>query len=1287
MSNPEASRKRGRPAIYASKEAKAQAAVQRKRAKRELERFEQRAAASNQFCGTYQNAASSSIIPTIIDGNVDTTNVQPSVEETPEEFAEQPAVFIDDTFEFDAFAQYLPPPSPDLPPDLPTLENDEHLDIEPIGNANGVDDDTIVVAPQPPLDRSANDDVDDLVKVERLADQLLDQLAGFRGCCAECHEQAEAEHRDQFQQHTSLSEYLESTADLCPDVLGTERIASREDDLTHRMTADERRQLYCGRESDHEAPHICLRPDEPQNDHARVSFDIDSVTAFPTNIAIAKQGIRWHPTQMPVSDLQSSLHLRPQAVHFVDNAGRRHTVHRPVHKIPHYTLGRLVGFQDISLYVLFPHLYREDQASSRLRDVDFRLWMDGVLLPVIYQHHESDSTQHYPSDHDHARSNATARGVESLSQRSHPVAREQQMFSFLRPETLRPIWETVLEAVRRPGYQQFDDVRIVLHAKNLKVLMKGVTWEGMMERFQRYWAGVIDETYITAELYLDVGREIYPPQASRVAVDPLGSQSQDDVVAETLVWKRCCMEACSDFLQQELPPDSVKRTYYPLSMLHDTGSLTLEPRPSAGWRRDHLLYSQYYPSGVKEVFAAGDVYPFANNAIEALALDRKLRRTWELVGKGLSHNPVALIKGYLYAKWRCHTGLRGSIKKALGVREEHRMSVQLFRAVDERFQSRGLHRERLRLPSGSNSPYYSFRTSTMLRWLRRNINKFCVGFETVFSGQDPHFVTWEHTRLMLMFLRCLRVSYGGGLLQKSGGCWRDVRHVPDDRQPDGLRRVEGLGFCRTMEEFGYAWFLDKVDWATLTFRPTHAPYMMFNNPSMQAVYRRHYGRIRDVRIDFIRVDRIRQWMIEFSGVTACVERLEILLCQLCLCAFRKDIFAHIQSTLQADSVEAALAGEVPLCYESIQEVLQEQYRPLQLAYGPRVAVKNIDVLFAWLWEWRDGRFERSGWNDKPYRMLYRQSYEAIQAVRGKHSARSWRRTVKTTFLRSHWMLPYPNKRTFMRRHKDSGSFMWWPSFHCGLYEYYRRLYPRNRPEILLPASNTQHHPSEGWQLAPKSYRKHYMPFVVQLDHGMISLSDEELYEGLVELRNGSDQDRNVERDTGIAVTWGSEPRRPVEWTEFSRWCSKRLRRVKVTMEDCKTADDCQEFLEEEMEKYEAFQHREGRHRRQRQQRRRGGQRGESVARSGSDSGSNQVERSEGETSDEASMVQKKRRQGKRVQEMREMMEEYPMRGAASGVNKVESGIERIRVVQWNRAATSEEESEDIEEEYEEGSEG
>lgn len=214
-----------------------------------------------------------------------------------------------------------------------------------------------------------------------------------------------------------------------------------------------------------------------------------------------------------------------------------------------------------------------------------------------------------------------------------------------------------------------------------------------------------------------------------------------------------------------------------------------------------------------------------------------------------------------------------------------------------------------------------------------------------------------------------------------------------------------------------------------------------------------------------------------------------------------------------------------------------------------------------------------------------------------------------------------------------------------------------------------------------------MPYVVQLEQGILGVSDEELYQELVELRNASGEDRHAETNTQTAITWGLKPRRPVEWIEYTRWCSKRLLRVKVTTEDCKTAEDCGVFLKGEVEKYDAYDYREGRQRRQRQQRRRDRPRSENTVRSGSESGSNGGEGSDGQTSDEASMVQKKQRQGRRVQEMREMMEEYPTRGRASGTSGEDGGIERIRVVERMRAGTSEEESEDSGGEDEEESEG
>ncbi|KAH6959683.1 hypothetical protein BKA56DRAFT_600848 [Ilyonectria sp. MPI-CAGE-AT-0026] len=70
---------------------------------------------------------------------------------------------------------------------------------------------------------------------------------------------------------------------------------------------------------------------------------------------------------------------------------------------------------------------------------------------------------------------------------------------------------------------------------------------------------------------------------------------------------------------------------------------------------------------------------------------------------------------------------------------------------------------------------------------------------------------------MLMFLRCLQFSFSSGLMRKVGGCWQDVRQIHDPRQPNGFRRYEGLGSEHTVETYGYAWFLHKIDSNTLTF--------------------------------------------------------------------------------------------------------------------------------------------------------------------------------------------------------------------------------------------------------------------------------------------------------------------------------------------------------------------------------------------------------------------------------------------------------------------------------------
>ena len=76
------------------------------------------------------------------------------------------------------------------------------------------------------------------------------------------------------------------------------------------------------------------------------------------------------------------------------------------------------------------------------------------------------------------------------------------------------------------------------------------------------------------------------------------------------------------------------------------------------------------------------------------------------------------MKAYLYTKLRCHFALAGTTPKSFGVREEHRVSKDLFDAIGAELRSQQLHVEYFVVPANENSPYYNFVTETVLRWLR-----------------------------------------------------------------------------------------------------------------------------------------------------------------------------------------------------------------------------------------------------------------------------------------------------------------------------------------------------------------------------------------------------------------------------------------------------------------------------------------------------------------------------------------------------------------------------------------
>lgn len=120
----------------------------------------------------------------------------------------------------------------------------------------------------------------------------------------------------------------------------------------------------------------------------------------------------------------------------------------------------------------------------------------------------------------------------------------------------------------------------------------------MASQFQDYWTCAIVDSYTTLEFYYDVSKEVCPAQKSRIVCSRLENIVGDDDAelsvqspAEILLWKRCCLEACRDWIQNIYSGhvDIHQCTFYPFGMLYDSGSLIIETGRSSKGRAAGLL--------------------------------------------------------------------------------------------------------------------------------------------------------------------------------------------------------------------------------------------------------------------------------------------------------------------------------------------------------------------------------------------------------------------------------------------------------------------------------------------------------------------------------------------------------------------------------------------------------------------------------------------------------------------------------------------------------------------------
>lgn len=952
--------------------------------------------------------------------------------------------------------------------------------------------------------------------VTPLAQFLVEQLIQHHGC---------AEHPTPPTPPPSHSVSLSTTSAWpCPDVLSTPNIAQHgSTDWETIFPVDERQRVYTGHSPSPEdastsPPSLDLDSDAINDTNGlQIHFDIDSAGGFASSLAVAREGLKWKAGRAAVSNLQSSLHLDRIAVHWQEDRPR--TTRQPLHQIPHLPFGRLAGFPEVEVYLIFPYLYHPSRDHWVITVEEYTTWTDHILLPAIRTTYPASVVQHLPASAQHITMNGSAAQIEGRSGAHTIPAYVQDLHYTLQGDRLAVLWEQIQQRIHFDGLLQFRDCRIVLTAKNLKLITQHRIWSQARDTFFQQWHRGIDPAYLSEDFY-DIAKEVVPSDAT--------------LAARTLSWRRCCLERFGDRLAEdsaaaELPREessgndtntgsashsenaenaenaivndivdeadparqgnidetsapTPKRRWrqeiYPQSLVHDQCSMTIAPYiTSPLWQRG-LRYSQHYNTS-KEVFAAGNQYLFSNENFDSLALDPAMLRTWQHVGGAISHSPLTLVRGYVHNKQRSHIALQACRDRSYSTREEYRVSGAVLAAIDELLSARGLADTPLSMPADPY-PFWIHPTAVMLDWWRWNINKLCVGFEMTYSLRPRTVVHWEHTRVMMMFLKCLLHVYGGqgGHPRRSLGLWIDRRTIPQEGTDVALIQ-EGMAIGPSLQQSGYGWLANKLSWSLMVFLPSCRNHMVFNTPHLQSAYHERYTIVKQVKGDFLLFHDVFQRLQDHRADPRRSMLLLQLMVDLCLRAFRQDVFRALSALrnhqpFHADNLARAQAGEIPLDFHGMQQVFQDGIfqDDLRVVDSTRAEVSHIETLFVRLWGWdgdgNQGDWQRKHWEYKPYRVFFRQCFGSIAQIHSIEQAWEWRTRLKQTFIRAHWILPYPSSVTFWARSRTTQRLQIWSSVHPGVCKYCATK-SLDKAISFSPAAQVRL-PLFGWTCGPPTWR-------------------------------------------------------------------------------------------------------------------------------------------------------------------------------------------------------------------------
>lgn len=417
---------------------------------------------------------------------------------------------------------------------------------------------------------------------------------------------------------------------------------------------------------------------------------------------------------------------------------------------------------------------------------------------------------------------------------------------------------------------------------------------------------------------------------------------------------------------------NILATFYNWCLTRDVANLTMASGLNSVFERQGWLYSQYYAS-LKAQWDANKRFPWPaeddSMALMTVSL-QKLEAFRAKVG-GRRVNAEALRQSYLHSGRRFLMGCRLNADRSWGVREEHRISLELFESMLEEHQSRGspeLRRQETR------TQFYVLRTSVVNKFSEMVALPVASWFQSTLSQGPEGKLGPDYQKLAFIQSILLKHSYSFSLLPACSILWKQTIHSHDERKL-------GLGLKATVEKYGFGWIPQGlIDWEKNTFANGIADHFKADpNKVIKKRYRINSDKEKEclgpLEVMQQVVSRLRPLNVDLSDELSRNKRLELLewtaayvmleYHKSCYTMLHKSTYRFLKKdSKNSEAIERSFDIPPALTYEHVKAELGEE--PCATGQAKKYFTKKqlFDLIFQ-VGRESDNPCKGQGWN-QPY---------------------------------------------------------------------------------------------------------------------------------------------------------------------------------------------------------------------------------------------------------------------------------------------------------------------------------